>query len=322
MRGELDDRGLFANKRGAWLFTDWSPDFDGDHPPARAATHLFYVQAARDAAFLLSEMGDTANSAKYAGWADTLAQTARQALPDAATNTYGNRLQENAMAIYSGTATAAQTQAIYQTILNPASAAWDKTGSPPYNTGVISPYYNNYVIYAMSLAGHNDGALRVVRDYWGGMLAEGATTFWEAYDPHWPKTDFHANLYADGNHGFFVSLCHGWSSAPTSWLTERVLGVRPTGGGYGTAEIVPDLGDLAWAEGTVPTPRGPLQVRAEKRGPGMALSLTLPPGVRATVRLSGTALTLNGHSVTPSAASEGRVSLLLTAAGKYTIVSR
>jgi alpha-L-rhamnosidase len=293
MQGELDDRKLFANKRHAWPFVDWSPGFDGDTPSARAATQMFYVRAAHDAVFLLREMGDPANAAKYAAWADTLTQAARQNLLSAPTNTYGDRLQENAMAVYSGVASPDQQKAIYAAVLNPDSPAWDKTGSPPYNNGVISPYYNNYVIYALSRTGHTESGLRVLRDYWGAMLAEGATSCWEAYDPHWPKNDFHANLYADGNHGYFVSLCHGWSSGPTSWLSERVLGVRPTGGGFKTAEIAPDLGDLKWAEGDVPTPRGLIHVRADKTGGGLAVRITLPPGVDARVSLGGQVVRLN-----------------------------
>lgn len=287
MQGEMDDNNLFVNKRGAWPFADWSPGYDSDQPPARAATDLFFVKAAQEAAFLLREMGDTTNAAKYAAWAVTLTDVAQRSLPDPTTQTYGERLQENAMAIYSGVATPAQQEAIYQSVLRPGSDAWDKTGTPPYNAHVITPYYANYVIFAMSLAGHNADTMRVLRDYWGGMVAEGSTTCWEAYDPQWPKTDFHANLYADGNHGYFISLCHGWSSGPTNWLTERVLGVRPTSGGFQTVEIAPDLGDLTWAEGDVPTPHGLIHVRVEKKGASLNLSLSLPPGVRTTVILSG-----------------------------------
>ena len=283
MQGDLDDQNLFANKHSKWPFTDWSPDYDGDHPAARAATQMFYVKAAREASFLLAEMGDPDDAARYAAWADTLTAAAREHLLDAATNTYGNRLQENAMAVYAGVATPAQTSAIYQKVLTPDSPSWDKTGALLGNHPVLSPYYGNYVIQAMGQAGHNADTMRVLRDYWGGMLAQGATTFWEAYDPKWPKQDFHAHLQADDNMGYFVSLCHGWSAGPTSWLTERVLGIRPTSGGFATADIAPDLGDLQWAEGAVPTPRGPLRVRAEKQGGRLKVSLTLPPGVRATV---------------------------------------
>ena len=312
-RGELDDRGVFANKRGAWPFVDWSPDFNGDGPLARAATHFFLVKAVREGVFLLQEMGDTANAARYAAWADQLTAAAQQYLLDTSTQTFGARRQENAMAIVAGVATPEQTQAIYEAVLKPGSPAWSQ---------VATPYYNFYVISAMSLAGHTAETLPFLRDYWGGMLAEGATSFWEGYDPSWEKDDFHAHLQADNGTGYFVSLCHGWSSGPTSWLTERVLGVRPTGGGFKTAEIVPDLGDLTWAEGDVPTPSGLLHARAEKQNGGITLSLSLPKDVVATVGLPGQSLLLNGHPVTPSRQEAGRLYLQLKASGKYTLVGR
>ena len=50
---------------------------------------------------------------------------------------------------------------------------------------IISPYYNYYVIRAMAEMGHREEALKWIRQYWGGMVDEGATSFWEAYDPSW-----------------------------------------------------------------------------------------------------------------------------------------
>jgi hypothetical protein len=77
-------------------------------------------------------------------------------------------------------------------------------------------------------------------------------------------------------------------------LSERVLGVRPTGGGFQTAEIAPDLGDLKWAEGDVPTPRGRIHVRADKGAAGrLSVRITLPPGVDARVSLGGKTIRLN-----------------------------
>ncbi|HZO88597.1 MAG TPA: alpha-L-rhamnosidase C-terminal domain-containing protein [Chthonomonadaceae bacterium] len=313
LRGELDNRGVFANKRGAWPFVDWSPDFNGDSPLARAATHLFLVKAVREAVFLLNEMGDPANASKYAAWASELTEAAQQYLADPNTHTFSDRRQENAMAIYSGVATPEQTRAIYDTVLKPGSPAWNI---------VATPYYNNYVIFAMSMAGHTAETLQVLRDYWGGMLAEGATTFWEGYDPRWEKNNFHAHLQADNGTGYFVSLCHGWSAGPTNWLTERVLGVRPTGGGFTKAEIVPELGDLTWAEGDVPTPRGILHVRAEKTGASMTLHLTLPRGVTALVGLPGQTLTINGRPAALDHTAAGRAYASIGGAGKYTIVGQ
>jgi hypothetical protein len=278
MRGDLDERGLYANRHKAWAYVDWAPDFNGDSPLAYAATQMFYIKAAREAAFLFREMGDAANAARSATWADELTRAAQMYLYNPDARAFSDRRQDNAMAIYSGATTPEQTQSIYAAVLRPDSPAWQR---------IASPYYNNYVIYAMSLAGHTRETLDILRRYWGGMLAEGATSWWEAYDPSWDKQDFHAHLQADNGTGYFVSLCHGWSAGPTSWLTERVLGVRPTAGGFKTVEIAPDPGDLAWAEGDVPTPHGNLHVRVERGATGVRVRATVPAGVEADITPPG-----------------------------------
>jgi len=276
-QGEFDEDHVFVNKLGKWPFVDWAPDFNADGPMARATTQLFMVHAYREASFLFAEMGDRLSSAIATAWADEVTKSAQAHLADP-TGTFSDRRQENAMAIYSGVATYSQTKIIYDHILDPGSAAWNK---------VATPYYNNYVLFAMSEAGHTQAAMDFVRSYWGGMLAEGATTWWEGYDPSWDKNNFHAHLQADNGTGYFVSLSHGWSAGPTNFLTERVLGVRPTSGGFRTCDIAPDLGDLAWASGTVPTPRGDLTVKVVKRGHLVDYRFAIPRGTTARVRLLG-----------------------------------
>lgn len=311
LRGDLDERGLFANRHGAWSFVDWSPDFNADGPRARAATHFFLIDAVKEAAFLFDEMGDVTRAAACRQWAGELTQAAQSGLLQAGGKTFSDRRQDNAMAIYSGATTPEQTAAIYDAVLQPDASDW-KT--------IASPYYNNYVIYAMSLAGHTPEALEVIRRIWGGMLDEGATSFWEAYDPSWEKSDFHAHLHADDGIGYFVSLCHGWSAGPTSFLTERVLGVRPTGAGCKTVEIAPELGDLKWAEGKIPTPRGILQVRVEKTAGGMSAAITLPPGVIANVILPGR-VAIRGP-VAVSGGADGSSAVTLTHPGRYLLQAK
>ena len=272
MKGDLDGD-VFANKHKAWLFVDWSPDFDKETPETKATTNMFLIYAAREAAFLFGAMGDQTNRAKYEQWASALTLSARQHLKDAG-GTFGDRRQENAMAVLSGTASETDRQAIYEKVFAPASPSWGE---------IASPYYNNYVIFAMSRLGHTREAMDFVRRYWGGMIQQGATSFWESYDPSWDKHDFHSHLQADDGTGYFVSLSHGWSSGATNWLTERVLGVRPTAGGFTRCEIHPDLGDLAWAEGDVPTPHGTIHVRATPT----SLHVKLPKGVLAEANLNG-----------------------------------
>jgi hypothetical protein len=141
----------------------------------------------------------------------------------------------------------------------------------------------------MAQMGHRKDALDWIRQYWGGMLEEGATSFWEGYDPSWYKEDFHSSLQADNRSGYFVSLAHGWSSGPTAWLMEEVLGIQPTGAGFSTVDIRPDLVDMEWAKGAEPTPHGLLKVDAKKTSSGMEVAVDVPEGVVAHVSLPATA---------------------------------
>lgn len=68
--------------------------------------------------------------------------------------------------------------------------------------------------------------------------------------------------------GFRHSLCHGWASGPTAWLSEHVLGIKVLKPGCKVVRIVPHLGDLEWAEGTYPTPYGVITVRHVKKPDG------------------------------------------------------
>ena len=272
MAGELDVDSVFVNSRKSWPFVDWSPGLFEDNPETRRATQLEFYKAYSDGAWLLRESGDAAAADKFESRAAAIKKSAQEKLLDPQTNTFGARWQTNAMAIYSGAATPQETDAIWQRILSQPSQF------------MITPYYNFYVISAMAQSGHRREALDWIRKYWGGMVAEGATSFWEGYDPAWPKDDFHANLQADDGKGYFVSLAHGWSSGPTAWLAEQVLGIRPTSPGFRGVMIRPDLMGLDWAKGSVPAPQGKIRVDYHATKTFNAL-VEIPPGMKATVAM-------------------------------------
>jgi hypothetical protein len=172
--------------------------------------------------------------------------------------------------------------------------------------------------------GHRAEALDWIRQYWGGMVDEGATSFWEGYDPSWYKDDAHGSLQADNMSGYRVSLAHGWSSGVTSWLMEEVLGIHATGPGFSTVDIRPDLIDLAWVKGGEPTPRGMLNVSLKKQSAGTAIELDLPAGTDAhvSVPVQGTVahITVNGQTIQSESAENGtRGIVTIKQAGHYTI---
>ncbi len=158
----------------------------------------------------------------------------------------------------------------------------------------MSTFYGYYVLQARALAGDYQGAMDCIRQYWGAMLDLGATTFWEDFDLDWTqnagridelvpagKKDIHGDF---GNYcykGFRHSLCHGWASGPTAWLSEHVLGVGVVESGCRVVRIEPHLGDLTWVEGTFPTPMGVIKVRHDKQADGTIRSdIQAPAGVR------------------------------------------
>jgi alpha-L-rhamnosidase len=158
----------------------------------------------------------------------------------------------------------------------------------------MSTFYGYYMLQARAKAGDYQGAIDCIRNYWGGMLDMGATTFWEDFDLDWTKNaapitevvpdgkddihgDFGAYCYKNLRH----SLCHGWASGPTAWLSEHVLGVTVLEPGCKTIRIQPNLGDLKWVEGTFPTPMGVVKIRHEKGADGKIKSvIDAPKGVK------------------------------------------
>ncbi len=157
----------------------------------------------------------------------------------------------------------------------------------------ISSFFGYYVLQALARAGEIDAALDMIRRYWGAMLDRGATTFWEDFDLDWLEgsgrideltpagtKDLHGDFGAYCYVGFRRSLCHGWASGPTAWLSEQVLGIQPLAPGFARVRVAPRLGGLRWAEGTFPTPRGVIHVRHERRSDGrIASRIDAPPGV-------------------------------------------
>lgn len=149
----------------------------------------------------------------------------------------------------------------------------------------FSTFYGYYMLRAMAVAGNHQGALDVIREFWGAMLDLGATTFWEDFNLDWlpgasridelvpeGKKDIHGDFGAYCYKGFRHSLCHGWASGPTSWLSEYVLGVQVVEPGCRVVRITPHLCDLEWVEGTFPTPFGVISIRHEKGADGKVRS--------------------------------------------------
>jgi hypothetical protein len=134
-----------------------------------------------------------------------------------------------------------------------------------------SVYAAQYLIEAFFENGSEKTALALMTAdgdrSWKHMVNSGTTITWEAWDQKYKSNQ-------DWN--------HAWGAAPANLLSTYVLGARPAVPGWKTATISPRTGDLTFAKGKVPTPRGPIHIDW-RNGGGFALDLTLPEGMGAKV---------------------------------------
>lgn len=306
MDEEFDVSGRFLNVQHRWLFVDWAPGLFASTDEAAEGTELELLRGFRDGAWLLREIGDTANAQVYEQKLAVLSTEARARFSSPG-GMFGPRWQLNAAAVLSGVADGSEKDAIWSKVLQeiPSSTEQKQT---------ISPYFNAYLLDAFAELGHRREAVEWMRRYWGGMLAEGATSFWEAYDLRWPKNDPHASLQADGTTGYFVSLAHGWSSGPAAWMMEELLGIKPLKPGYRAVQIRPDLADLAWVRGAVATPYGPVRVDANTTH----VTVSIPSGVAASLLLPAGQWKQNGVVVAGAQVEDGtRLRVDLHQAGRF-----
>lgn len=158
----------------------------------------------------------------------------------------------------------------------------------------FATFYGYYMLEALANDGKYEEAMELISDYWGAMIDLGATTFWENFNynerinavriDEMPDTT-RFNIHSDGGDhcyiGLRASLCHGWASGPTSWLTRYVLGIEIVEPGSKVLRISPNLGNLEFAEGSFPTPYGVVKVRHEKQSNGEVKSeINVPDGIK------------------------------------------
>jgi len=158
----------------------------------------------------------------------------------------------------------------------------------------FSTFYGYYMLQAKAKAGKYQEAMDNIREYWGGMLDLGATTFWEDFNVNWLKNAVRIDEMPDKEkvdvhlcYGDYCykrlrhSLAHGWASGPTAWLTEHVLGVSIVEPGAKVIRISPNLGDLTFVEGSFPTPHGVVKIQHTKNIKGeIETKIEAPNGVK------------------------------------------
>ena len=87
---------------------------------------------------------------------------------------------------------------------------------------VTTPYFAFYELDELGREGMTEALYDRMVSYWGGMLARGAVTFWEEFDPMVPISRQY-DMYGDR---FGKSLCHAWAASPLYLIGRYLVGLR------------------------------------------------------------------------------------------------
>ncbi len=251
--------GMVEGLTGDWVFVDWA-DFPMSKQGALSFEQILLCKSLETMKLCAEVVGDNKDGEKYgrleaslrAKLLPTFWDEKRQALVHNVEN--GRQSDQinkfaNMFAINLGFFDQAMTDSVMKHVmLNPEVPA------------ITTPYMRFYELESLCAQGMQETVLKEMKDYWGGMLREGATSFWEKYNPE-DKGTQHLAMYG---RPYGKSLCHAWGASPIYLIGKYYLGVKPVKEGYREFSITPVLGGLKWMEGTVPTPNGEISLFVDR----------------------------------------------------------
>ncbi len=261
-----------------WRYFDWVPEWPSGNAPqdADGGAALFDMHLAMAygwAAELEAALGRTALGESYTGRRKQLQQTVQQLYWDAGRTLYADTESKKSFSQH------AQTMAVLSEAItgDPARALMERSLSAP-GLSVPGLFFKFYVHCALAKVGEGDAYLDRLGD-WRDMLARGLTTFAEVVDRPGQASR---------------SDCHAWSASPNIEIFRTVLGVDSAAPGFGRVSIRPHLGKLRRVRGSVPHPKGSVEVSIEPQGASYAVRVNLPPGVGGEFAWRGTNRQLSG----------------------------
>jgi alpha-L-rhamnosidase len=155
------------------------------------------------------------------------------------------------------------------------SSSWSQIGAYVAGLGMQQgPMTAHCLLQALGDAGMTDQMITRLTDKtglgWANILSKGGTFTWESW-----------TAPGEGN-----SESHGWGAQAIVDIVESLLGLQVTAPGASAILIAPPAVGLTYANGTVRTERGAVQIDWKRpAGGGLTLNVTVPDNVSATVVL-------------------------------------
>ncbi|KAL4909366.1 hypothetical protein BDW74DRAFT_174569 [Aspergillus multicolor] len=170
---------------------------------------------------------------------------------------------------------------------------WTPIGpSVPELPNNISPFISSIELEGHFASGHPSRAVQLITDLWGWYLSH----------PNGTESTVPEGYLVDGTWGYrgdrgyrndprYVSHAHGWSSGPTSTLTEYAVGLRvtkPRGSEWSFKPLGLGVEGLESAEAGFTTGLGKFHAGYTVKGNKIRVWWEVPEGTRGWVELPGT----------------------------------
>jgi hypothetical protein len=203
--GHLDDRHLILDGESWYSFIDWHQELNKQAP-----TQAVLIYALRQAIELAGIVGSDS--------AGRLEQELQLAVAAARTHLW----DESAGFFISGpdrqVSWASQIWMVLAQVWEPQVNAELLKRLLETNpaVGITTPYLYHHLVEALIQVGETGAAIGQLKAYWGQMIADGADTFWELYDPDNKSFSPYGNPLIN-------SYCHAWSCTPTYLIRKYNL---------------------------------------------------------------------------------------------------
>lgn len=258
--GRTNKNGMVEGLTGDWVFVDWADGYL-DKKGELSFEQVLFCKSLETMALCANLVGDGESKQKY----EALASSLRKQLEPAFWNDKKQALVHNRIGTEQSDAVTRYSN-MFATFFNYLGKEKQQQikSSVLLNDSILkitTPYMRFYELEALCALGEQTTVMKEMKAYWGGMLRQGATSFWEKYNPHDTGTE-HLAMYG---RPYGKSLCHAWGASPIYLLGKYYLGVKPVKEGYKEFAITPCLGGLQWMEGSVPTPKGDIAVYMNQR---------------------------------------------------------
>ncbi|WP_339183995.1 sugar hydrolase [Oceanobacillus sp. FSL W7-1293] len=202
----LDERNIVKDDETWWSFIDWNDDLNKQAPSQ--AILIYAMKKAKKLAQILN------NKETY--------RFLQKKIEDVTESTLQHLWDKDVEFFVSGSdyqvSWASQVWMVISGVLDQKSnlKLMNRLLTEKPSIMMNTPYMYHHLAEALLLLGEKKKTITIIKEYWGGMIKDGADTFWELYNPS------NKDYSPYGSH-LINSYCHAWSCTPTYLIRKYNL---------------------------------------------------------------------------------------------------